>query len=732
MRRRLRRLCLTGLLALCAGGFALLAGALAQATARADFGAPSLASGTSELQFDQADAPALAADGRYLVFQGTLAGVQGVYRRDLQTGEVEPVAVYEPPESPAAALSAPDATAPSVSADGRYVAFTTTAALSPEEPQADSGCPEVYVRDMDGAGPSAYTLAAALNGSDAGITYAGSCTSRTVGFALAGAQAAPAVAISADGQQVVFTVLSPSNLMSGGAVSTDPSQVVLRDLSTRTTTLVSATPEGSAPAGGGAFPSTQSESQAGARTVGPGQQQNYGDQLTASTAAISADGSSVAWLGTHVPAQVPAATDVQSGMTGELRVNSADPLGSEVEPLWRRVADGPGAVTRRLLGGAGLDFYFRSATTESGNPVLGGSFVGEQELLFIPPVLSADGETAAVLANAPPPASEGAIEAESNQIAPDTDAYVVRLDDDPSQPPQVTPITATADYAASAASVGDVKDVAISPDGSRVAFDTTRTQFTLPASTLISPPISYGNTAETYEDNLALGTLQRVTSTVNGSEPNGWAGLLSFAGEGQTLAFASQATNLFFGDSVPASEVYTVAEVPAGAAVAPQMLSAEPTIAPTTPDWLLSATAAAQADGSVIVYAQVPGAGGLGVRATAQLPAQTSRSASRARSRRARVSSTKRKAAKPPSKAVAKIPAVTVALAAAAVRGASEARLRVRLSARYRKLAEAKSGLYASLILTFTVAGHPPLTQRIPATFKTVKRASKTLKRASK
>jgi hypothetical protein len=58
------------------------------ATARADFTAATLISGTQLLQFDEADTPALSADGHYAVFQGSLAGVPGIYRRDLQTGQV--------------------------------------------------------------------------------------------------------------------------------------------------------------------------------------------------------------------------------------------------------------------------------------------------------------------------------------------------------------------------------------------------------------------------------------------------------------------------------------------------------------------------------------------------------------------------------------------------------------------------------------------------------------------
>ena len=106
-------------------------------TARADFAQAMLVSGSRQQQFNEANAPALSADGRYAVFQGRLAGVPGVYRRDLLTGEVELVVgafALLPGASPAQrALDAPDAAVPSVSADGRYVAFTTTADLISRE-----------------------------------------------------------------------------------------------------------------------------------------------------------------------------------------------------------------------------------------------------------------------------------------------------------------------------------------------------------------------------------------------------------------------------------------------------------------------------------------------------------------------------------------------------------------------------------------------------------------------
>lgn len=714
----------------------LLSFAASPAEVHAAFTQATLLSGTAQFEFDEANAPAFAADGRYVVFQGSLANVPGIYRRDLQTGAVTLVVggnasdPRNPCDATADPLAACDAAAPSVSADGRYVAFTTTADLEPAkaesepgEPASDRGCPEVYVRDMEVEpnAPGAYTLASAF-GSGQGIVYAGSCPAQSSGFAVAGAQAAPGVALSADGRHVVFTVLSPSNPQGGAECSdaepkgcTAPSQVMVRDLQARTTTLVTVTPLGQPTPEGGAYPSSWSEQHA--HISGPTE---YADEFTASSAAISSDASTVAWLGTNVPAQVPSATEIEGDMKttepGQSRT------GSEVEPLWRRIADGQEAVTRRLLNEAGIDFY--PNYLEPGEAVDGGALAmpALQGDYFIPPALSADGRTVAVVANAPVPSAEASL---IGQRIPSTNAYVIHMREGAA--PVVTRLTEITDYSTVPSALGNIKDVALSPDGARMAFDTTRTQFDLPTLALISSPSTYTDVAETYEANLELGTLERVTSTYDGSEPNHGAGLLSFSGDGRTLAFASEATNLFFGDAIPAWEVYAAAEAPVSQ-VAPQQIGATPQTAPPTPLWLLSATASAAADGSVVVDAQVPGGGQLTIRAAAQLPshrARPARSERRAHSpaKRANVARRLRRAK---ADAPTSIQAHTVAQAKTIALVASELRVRLRATRAYRMLVDSRDGLYAVLRIAFSAPGHKTLTQEIPITFRRVADKSRT------
>ncbi|MCL2768480.1 MAG: hypothetical protein FWD42_00010 [Solirubrobacterales bacterium] len=722
--------------------------------AGAAFGGATLLSGTSSTQFEHpqefedAQTPAVSRDGEYAAFQGSLVGVAGVWRRDLSTGAIEPVATAYAQGSPALsaptpALSAPGATAPSISASGRYVAFTTTADLEPEhtgrdgepegEPPADAGCPEVYVRDMakQPGQAGAFVLASALSGGE-GITFAGCAGAR-----LAGAQAAPGVALSDDGQIVVFTVLNSSNLARGAgcpeakplrecAPETPASQVVVHDIETGATTLVSVTPQGQPTPGGGAFPSQQSEK----LTFGIGASGGLGDEPTGSTAAISGDASTVAWLGTDVPAQVP-------GSAAEIEERTAhnqgeDPAGFEAEPLWRRVADGPGALTRRLLSEAGLDMFF--SRDESIEIVRGGSFVDVGSApVFIAPALSETGETVAFVANAPLPEAVTSIRLAGE--LPQSDAYVVRVDDDPAAKPQVLQLTATPDYdVKGSGAYGFIKDIAISPDGTRVAFDSERDTMVLPQGMSLISPTAGGRESQTYLANLSLGTLQRATVTYTGAEPSGGAGALSLAGEGGALVFASSATNLFYGDAVQASQVYETHELPSEEAPAPQQVSQLPLEPQAAPEWLLDATATAQPDGGVIVYAQVPGAGRLAASAIAQLPAPAPRKRTKRRAHRRGRGGPGGRAGKAVGAGAESRPRAahgggaevltrTLAQGQIAADAAAPVQLRLTAAAAYRALVNAKHGVYAIVRVVFTAPGHAALTREIPVTFHRAQRA---------
>lgn len=696
--------------------------------AAAEFASPKLLSGTAQLQFEHAEAPALSSEGQYVAFQGAIGGVSGVWRRNLQTGAIEPVATaYNSADpalsAPSPALAAGDAVAPSISADGRYIAFTTTANLEPEhlnhdgepegEPSVDTGCPEVYVRDMGlpASSRGAYALASAIGKSGAGITFAGACAGGSGGLPIAGAQAAPAVALSANGRSVAFTVLSRSNLTRGAACptstplaeclpETSSSQVAVRNLEDGTTTLVSVTPQGQPAPGGGAYPSERTSAFSLKM-----QSTKMGDEITASTAAISGDGDTVAWLGTDVPAQVPASgpeieARTQQHETGE------DPAPYEVEPLWRRIGEGEGAVTKRLLAGAGLEFFY-SLSTPYEESISAGSFVATRyEPVFIAPALSENGETVALVSDAPRPAALQSLVL-SNEYPPQTDAYAVHVPAASGAAPEVIPLTETLDYdAKSTASYGFIRDIAISPDGSHIAFDTERSALMLPTLALISPSAATGS-AQTYVANLGLGTLQRATVTYDGAEPAGGApGLLSFSRGGGTLAFSSAATNLFYGDAVSASEVYITDEVPYEDLVADESLTSAPNEPLPSPEWKLNATAVSQRNGTVLVRVQTPGAGSVVVKANSQLPVSVTHD--RGLSKMAHAS---KRASGP------RLVTRTVARAFTSTLVPAAVQLRLRTSKAFTADLTSRRGLYAVLQVSFSATGHGKLSTAIPVTF---------------
>ena len=253
----------------------------------------------------------ISADGRFVAFtalggqllpQASPAGTYrsgGVYRTDLETDEVAvvmPGVVHDITSDQE--TGAGGGGSPSLSGDGRFVAFTTTDALVAGD---TNGADDVYVRDMTVAAdaPGAYVLASAQDGTDAAIPWDGEDAGRR-GATLAQAGGA----LSDDGRRVVFTAGASGDV---GHDDTVPAGAVLaRDLDTRHTLVVSV---------------------------------RHGDQLplggAAGAAVISGDGSTVAWVGVDAAAQAPFDAD-----------ENADPSLPWI--LWRRIADGAAAGTERV------------------------------------------------------------------------------------------------------------------------------------------------------------------------------------------------------------------------------------------------------------------------------------------------------------------------------------------------------------------------------------------------
>jgi hypothetical protein len=174
---------------------------------------------------------------------------------------------------------------------------------------------------------------------------------------------------------------------------------------------------------------------------------------------------------------------------------------------------------------------------------------------------------------------------------------------------------------------GAVTGCAISPDGTRVAFTTTRQHFsTLPFVLFTEVPPTVSLIPELYELNLEGDTIERATPgpgenvsesvRLPGSPVEG-ANSPSFGGN-RLIAFASEADNLIAGDAIEASDVFTVESSPPTSVG--QITISPPPPPPALPSgWRMTANAYSRPDGEVRVVAHVPAAGTLRAAARAQV-----------------------------------------------------------------------------------------------------------------
>ncbi|MCJ2032830.1 Hint domain-containing protein [Methylobacterium sp. J-068] len=222
----------------------------------------------------------VSADGRYVVFTSVATNLvtgdansqQDIFLKDLLTGAVTLVSVAS-----SGTQGNSSSTNPSISADGRYVAFTSNATNLVAGDT--NGTSDIFVRDLtagtttrvsvasDGTQGSSSSTAAAISAdgthvvfqSNAGNLVAGDTnnasdifvrnltagTTTRVSVASDGTQAAGAsttASISADGTRVAFQS-NAANLVSGDTNGT--TDIFVRDLTASTTTRVSVANDGS-------------------------------------------------------------------------------------------------------------------------------------------------------------------------------------------------------------------------------------------------------------------------------------------------------------------------------------------------------------------------------------------------------------------------------------------------------------------------------------------------------
>jgi len=741
-------------------------------------------------QAGYADNPVIAGDGRYVAFDGYFAGLIGVWRRDLQTGEVQPVAVGSQLEGLPAGCATTvagaekvdcDAELPSISETGQYISFTTSAPLAAHGDKNQD--PDVYVRNMaieaseteaSSCGEAeeqndkelrascAFALVSAVNGSDEGLSY--------VASRLFGAVAAPRTAISANGEKVAFVTTSVSDL---AGPNTPAMQVAVRNLATDETELVSTRFDATT---GRDVPNEPVSGAEGERTYGaayanagspPPFPIHYGGHAAIPSlgASISADGSTVAWLGANVgqQAHVLAHEEMVAGYA---------------EPLWRRIEEGPETPTRRVTGGSDPEAPACMASGEVAMPGVPsaldpcqGPFAvlpsqtppcgvwsrgeGGAEGDFLPQ-LSADGYTVAFLASQPLIALGGDFGAE---ICGDhhTDLYVADMHPGLTRTQALRPLTELASGEEVVRETNaPIVDLALSPDGTQVAFTTERTVFPLSSPAYVSHPDAISGLAELFEVDLGDSTLTRVTRGLEGgpgehphketdSSQDPYGGLSdgalspSFSDEGDMLAFSSTASNLIYddgntplleeGEPFDGSDAFVVRRQRFNSVPAPQSLSPAPANPATTPAWTLGATAESLPDGSVRLYVQTPGAGSLHATAQGVVVARSPLPASSSRRTHATHKASKSSAAR--GRTAVRLASVTVASADALAK-AEEGELvslTLTLSGAYRALATAKDGFPVTVAIAFSAAGHPTLHSLLQVSFlanaKTARRAGK-------
>jgi hypothetical protein len=728
LRRLLPALALPALLVCCAPAQAL-------------FTAPLLASGdpAKALQADYGYDPAISGDGRYIAFSGSVASRAGVYRKNVQSGQLELVAAGE------------HTGAPSISANGQYVSFTTDD--EPASGYPTEGCSSVYVRDMaQPLAPSSFTLASARDGTQESLAYQRPPPGQNNSC---GAATAARVALSADGRKVAFTVLSPSDL-SGSCTgagqppaitcTTPPNQVAVRDLDTHATTLVSVT---RASLGGAPQPVLAGAALSGASNAPSVSLRSGGTidlALGAGTAALSGDGGTVAWMGVNVAAQA--------------RLNQPPPdeghANGYAEPLWRRIADGPSAPTRRVLsggdasapdcppacpGGLDLDWDTQGISPQeySGAAPEFGSYTSRASvstgfasgngfgdtLSAVTPQLSADGTKVALLSTQPDYGHDPNFGLLSQTRPPPANAFVVDMTPGLSRAQAIVRLTdwASLNFIDTALS-SPVTSVALSPDGTRAAFTTQRIAFPLAPPALITPPLSAAGATQLYEVNLPAGTLQLVTRGYDGQPANDGVFAAALSDSGQQLALASAAGNLVYGVVNQGSDVYATEEIDSPTVMGTQSVSPLPLEPAIAVPWNISASTAPSPDGTLLVYVSAPGAGLLSASALAATVAQHSSRTTRtnqrprksARHRGARRATAARRKTRTGHGTPA-ASAARIAHATARAIGPGFVEMHLIPAARYRSLLAGKHGLYATITIAFTAPGHPRLRLTLRASF---------------
>ena len=487
--------------------------------------------GRLEQADDSTQYAAVSGDGRYVVFQTRArnlyadddpdppgrARVGGIFRMEPATGAIQLVADgSETPEDDTETVLVRGAQNPSVSADGRFVAFSTGQQLAPADTNLNV---DVYVRDMSipANQPGAFDLVSARDGGDTPATYADGGSGAPI---QPGAELSRGAAISADGRSVVFRTLAASDLPAAAGVDTPAFQVFHRDLASDRTTLVTRVSATGAPAGGA-----------------------FGE------AGLSGDGTTVVWTGQNARLQ----TRFLPGEPGD---------NSLFHYLWRRVADAPGTETRRITGVADPDDpACPPGGAVSADPTARGPCFGPltnpehigADISSQLPAVSANGRRIAFLTGSGP--------RPNNTTGVGLDLYVTDMT--PGVSRKASTAELTRDIPEDLNASGPIDSVAMSADGRFLALTTVRTRFVLTTLRFTRPPRLFPTARELYVVDLANRTIERGTVGIDGGDINGPVQQgTTISRDGGRIAFVSAASNLFVGDANQRPDAFAITRQP--------------------------------------------------------------------------------------------------------------------------------------------------------------------------
>ena len=448
--------------------------------------------------------PSISADGRYVAFRsdasnlvtGDTNGTYDIFVKDVTTGTITRVSTdssgnqsYRPSNSP------------SISADGRYVAFQSSAGnLVPHD---NNGTYDIFVKD---ATTGTITRVSTDSSGNQGNRFSSSPS------------------ISADGRYVAFSS-SASNLVPGD--TNELSDIFVKDVTTGAITRVS--------------------------TDGSGTQGNS----VSSVSSISADGRYVVFQSSAsnlVPGDTNESFDVflKDVTTGAITRASTDAFGSQsnlgssyypsITPDGRYVAFHSDASN--LVPGdtnESSDAFLKDVTTGAITLVSTDASGTQGNSDSYSPSISADGRYVAFISSA------------SNLVPGDTNGtYDIFVKD------VITGAIAVGSnrhetlpqWGGNSASSSS----SISLDGRYVAFHST-------ASNLV--PHDNNGTYDVFVKDVTTGTITRVSTDGSGNQGNNSSNYPSISADGRYVAFQSYASNLVTGDSNASYDIF-VKDVTAG------------------------------------------------------------------------------------------------------------------------------------------------------------------------